>query len=374
MKQITRRKFVKNITSKTVLGAGLLTLPSCSKQSSNQAFPNIQTNKSYKWKMITTWPPHFPIMGEGAEKLAEWIEEMSGGQLQIHVYGGGELVPALEAFDAVSQGVAEMGHGASYYWAGKAAATQFFASVPFGMNAQQMNAWLYSGGGLELWQEVYSAFNLVPFPIGNSGVQMGGWFNKEINSIDDIRGLKMRIPGLGGKVIGQAGGSAILSAGGEIFTNLERGVIDATEWVGPYHDFLMGFHKIAKYYYFPGWHEPGTVLEMFINKNAYNSLPDHLKSIIKTAAYRSNIWTVSEFESKNSDYLQKLIQNPKIELRRFPDDVLKKLKQISNDVINEIISSDSSSKKVYQSFEKFKLKVSTWSVYSERAYYKALTS
>ncbi len=373
MNKITRRKFVKDVSANAVLGSGLLALSSCSKQSGDTAFPNIQTNKSFKWEMITTWPPHFPVMGEGAERLAKWIEDMSGGQLKIHVYGGGELVPALEAFDAVSQGTAEMGHGASYYWAGKAAATQFFASVPFGMNAQQMNAWLYSGGGLELWEEVYSAFNLVPFPIGNSGVQMGGWFNKEINSINDIKGLKMRIPGLGGKVIAQAGGSAILSAGGEIFTNLERGVIDATEWVGPYHDYLMGFHKIAKYYYFPGWHELGTVLEMFINKNAYNSLPDHLKSIIKTAAYRSNIWMVSEFETKNSEYLQKLIQNPKIQIGNFPADVLKKFKLISDDVINEIVSMDQISKKVYQSFKEFKKNASTWSAYSERAYDNALT-
>ncbi|MFQ5587105.1 MAG: TRAP transporter substrate-binding protein, partial [Thermodesulfobacteriota bacterium] len=246
--------------------------------------PAVHARKSFNWKMVTTWPPHFPVMGEGAETFARWIEEMSEGRLRIQVYGGGELVPPLQAFDAVSQGIVEMGHGASYYWAGKAPATQFFAAVPFGMNAQQMNAWLYSGGGLALWEELYAPFNLVPFPAGNTGVQMGGWFNKEIKSIQDIRGLKMRIPGLGGKVIAKAGGSAILSEGGEIYTNLDRGVIDATEWVGPYHDYLMGFHKVARYYYYPGWHEPGTVLEVIINRGAFARLPKELQQVVRSAA------------------------------------------------------------------------------------------
>ena len=172
------------------------------------------------------------MLGEGADNFAKWVKEMSGGRLQITVYGGGELVPPLGVFDAVSQGTVEMGHGAAYYWAGKSPATQFFAAVPFGFNAQALNAWLYSGGGMALWDEVYAKFNLKPFIAGNTGVQMGGWFNKEITSMDDLKGLKMRIPGLGGKVIAKAGGNAVLVAGGEIYTNLDRGVIDATEWVG----------------------------------------------------------------------------------------------------------------------------------------------
>jgi TRAP-type mannitol/chloroaromatic compound transport system substrate-binding protein len=347
-------------------------LVGCRREANITTAPQIDRHKRYKWKMITTWPPHFPVMGEGAENVARWIGEMSAGRLEIQVYGGGELVPALQAFDAVSQGVAQVGHGASYYWAGKTAAAQFFAAVPFGMNAQQMNAWLYGGDGLKLWEEVYAPFNLVPMPIGNSGVQMGGWFNKEIKSLADIKGLKMRIPGLGGKVISKAGGSAVLSAGGEIFTNLERGVIDATEWVGPYHDFLMGFHKIAKYYYFPGWHEPGTVLEMFINKTAFDSLPQDLQSIVRAAAHRSNIWMLSEFEAKNNEYLQKIIQDPKVQLKRFPDDVLEGFKKITQEVIDDIVSNDPLSRKVYDSFSKFQQKVSTWSKFSERAYLEAV--
>lgn len=326
--------------------------------------------KVFKWKMVTTWPPHFPVMGEGADMIAKWIKEMSDGRLDVTVYGGGELVPPLQAFDAVSQGMVEMGHGVPYYWAGKAPAAQFFAAVPFGLNAQALNAWIYSGGGQELWDEVYARFNLVSMLAGNTGVQMGGWFNKEINTIDDIKGLKMRIPGLGGKVIAKAGGTVVLSAGGEIYTNLERGVIDATEWVGPYHDYMMGFYKVAKYYYYPGWHEPGSGLELFVNKSKYEQLPDDLKLIIRTAAMRGNMWMLSTFESKNNTYLQKLINEHNVQLRMFPDDMLSKFKQYSEEVIQEITEKDPMSRKVYESFSKFKKSMGDWAQISEIPYHK----
>jgi TRAP-type mannitol/chloroaromatic compound transport system substrate-binding protein len=322
--------------------------------------------------MVTTWPPGFPVLGEGAEMFAKWVKELSDDRFHVQVYGGGELVPPLEAFDAVSQGTVEAGHGAAYYWAGKSSATQFFTSIPFGMNAQQMNAWLYSGGGLRLWEEVYAHFDLIPFPAGNTGVQMGGWFNREINSVKDIKGLKMRIPGLGGKVIAKAGGAAVLSAGGEIYTNLERGVIDATEWVGPYHDYLMGFYKAAKYYYYPAWHEPGSVLEIFINKKAFEKLPEDLKKVIKASAAKSNVWMLSEFESKNNTYLQKLLKEEKVNLKRFPDEVLKTFKKYSKEVIEEVISKDPMSKKVFQSFSSFQKDISQWAKVSEEAYYSGI--
>lgn len=324
--------------------------------------------------MVTTWPPHFPVLGVGADHLAAWIEEMSEGRIQIQVYGGGELIPPLEGFDAVSQGVAEMGHGAAYYWAGKAPATQFFAAVPFGMNAQQMNAWIYAGGGQALWDELYAPFNLVPMPVGNTGVQMGGWFNREINSIDDLQGLKMRMPGLGGKVIAKAGGSAILSAGGEIYTNLERGVIDATEWIGPYHDQLMGFHKAAKYYYYPGWHEPGTVLELIVNKSAFESLTPDLQAIVRTAAARSNLWMASELESQNNAALRELVAQHNVQLRAFPDEVLDRLRGYADEVVDEIVSVDPMSKKVFSSFDAFRKDVGEWANLSEKMYYAKLSS
>ncbi|GAB4178746.1 MAG: TRAP transporter substrate-binding protein DctP [Geothermobacteraceae bacterium] len=358
MSQQNRRDFLKKATVATAAAAAATTIGA----------PAVHAKKTYTWKMVTTWPPHFPVLGEGADKLAEWVEKMSDGRLRIQVYGGGELVPPLQAFDAVSQGMVEMGHGASYYWAGKSPATQFFAAVPFGMNAQQMNAWIYSGGGQQLWDEVYAPFNLKPMPAGNTGVQMGGWFNKEIKTIKDFKGLKMRIPGLGGKVLAKAGGTAVLSAGGEIYTNLERGVIDATEWVGPYHDYLMGFYKVAKYYYYPGWHEPGTVLETFVNKKAWESLPKDLQEIVTAAAMRSNIWMLSEFEAKNNTYLQKLINEHGVKLKKFPDEVVKTLRGYAAEVLDDIAAKDAQAKKVYESFRKFQKNVLAWSKISEKAF------
>ncbi|MFQ5638071.1 MAG: TRAP transporter substrate-binding protein [bacterium] len=368
MKKIKRRDFLKKGATATVVGGSALLL-GCGSQEQTGDAPAVHTGKNVRWRMVTTWPPHFPVMGEGAELMAQWIDDMSGGRLQIQVYGGGELVPALEVFEAVSQGVVEMGHGVAYYWAGKVPAAQFFAAVPFGMNAQQMNAWLYCGGGLQLWEELYASFNLLPIPAGNTGMQMGGWFNREINTADDLKGLKMRIPGLGGKVIAKAGATPMLTAGGEIYTNLERGVIDATEWVGPYHDYLMGFHRIAKYYYYPGWHEPGPVLELTINKSQWEKLSKDLQMIVRTAAARANMWMLSEFESKNHTYLQKLIHEEKVQVRKFPDQVLKALKGYTDEVIAEMTDQDSVSKKVYESFDTFRKNVSSWAEVSERVYY-----
>ncbi|NOX37508.1 MAG: TRAP transporter substrate-binding protein [Calditrichaeota bacterium] len=373
MSGIKRRQFLGTLGKAVIWSSPLLAM-GCARQNeapSGKA-PAVITNKTFEWKMVTTWPPHFPALGEGAEHFARWVEDMSAGRLKIKVYGGGELVPPLQVFDAVSQGVAEMGHGASYYWAGKAPAAQFFAAVPFGMNAQQMHAWIDAGGGMELWRELYAQFNLVPFPGGNTGVQMGGWFNKEIHSLEDLKGLKMRIPGLGGKVIAKAGGSAILSAGGEIYTNLERGVIDATEWIGPYHDYLMGFHRIAKYYYYPGWHEPGTVTELICNKAAFEQLPTDLQHIIRVAAWRLNTWVLSEFESKNTEYLQKILAEGKVQIKKFPDDVLEKFRQLSQEVIQEVVEKDPFSKKVYQSFHQFQQRVGEWATVSEKMYYNVL--
>jgi TRAP-type mannitol/chloroaromatic compound transport system substrate-binding protein len=370
MEEASRRDFLKTagMVTAAAVGGGAALL-GCSKSEEKKVeAPAVQTKKSYEWRMTTTWPPHFPVMGEAADVFAKWVETMSEGRMKIQVYGGGEIVPPLEAFDAVSQGTVEIGHGAAYYWAGKAPAAQFFAAVPFGMNAQQMNAWIYSGGGKALWEEVYAPFNLKPMQAGNTGVQMGGWFNKEIKTIDDFNGLKMRIPGLGGKVIAKAGGSAILSAGGEIYTNLERGVIDATEWVGPYHDYLMGFYKVAKYYYYPGWHEPGTVLEMFVNKSAFEALPADLQEIIVTAAVRSNMFMLSEFEAKNNEYLQKLINEHNVQLKEFPKDVIKQLRVYSDEVLAEVVASDPMSKKVYESFQGFQKNVRAWGNISEIAY------
>jgi TRAP-type mannitol/chloroaromatic compound transport system substrate-binding protein len=278
----------------------------------------------------------------------------------------------LGVFDAVSAGTVEVGTGAAYYWAGKSPAAQWFASVPFGLNAQGINSWFYSGGGLQLWEEVYAPFNLVPRPHLNTGVQMGGWFRKEMKTIDDFKGLKMRIPGLGGKVIAKAGGTVVLLPVGEIFTSLERGVIDATEWVGPLHDERMGFYKAAQYYYYPGWHEPGTALEIMFNKKVYDSLPQNLKAIVDAVAMEVNLWSLSEFEAGNGAALQKLITEHKVNLVRFPDQLLDDLRKLAKETLEEEADKDPMSGKVHEAFKKFKEQVGIWGSVSENAYYNVI--
>lgn len=366
MNKIERRDFLKK--SSLVIAGGTSALLYACGESEKKESVNINFNETYQWNMVTSWAPNFPLLGEGASNFAKKVDDMSGGRLKIRVYGGGELVPALEVFDAVSQGTAEMGHSASYYWAGKVKAAQFFTSLPFGMNTQQTNAWLQYGDGMELWQDTYNSFNIVPFACGNTGAQMGGWFNKEINSVNDLRGLKMRFPGIGGSVINKAGGSAILSAGGEIYTNLERGVIDATDWIGPYHDYLMGFHEIAKYYYYPSWAEPTGVVELIINKTAYESLPKDLQIIIKNAAEAVNLEMLGAFEEKNSEYYAKIKNETDVQLREFPDEVMATFRKYSKETIEEIVESDAQSRKIFESYNKFHKQIYQWSYLAEQNY------
>ena len=340
-------------------------------QPAQQAVPQSPTPTVYEWKMVTTWPKDFPGLGTGANYLAELIGTMSSGRIQVNVLGAGELVGAFEVFDAVSRGTAEMGHGASYYWRGKSEAAQFFAAVPFGLTAQEMNSWLYHGGGLQLWEKVYEPFNLVPMAAGNTGVQMGGWFNKEINSLEDLRGLKMRIPGLGGTVLKAAGGEPVTLPGGEIFSSLESGVIDATEWVGPFNDLAFGFYKVARYYYYPGWHEPGTTLEAMVNKDAFEALPQDLQAIVRAAARVANQDMLADFTANNNRALQVLIDEHDVQLRRFPQSVLSELAVISNQQLDELAANDPLFREVYDSFRQFRDNAIKWHGVSEQPYLEA---
>jgi TRAP-type mannitol/chloroaromatic compound transport system substrate-binding protein len=321
--------------------------------------------------MVTTWPPKFPIFQTGAEDFAKRVKEMSGGRMSIKVYAGGELVPPMGVFDAVSSGTTEIGSSGSYYWAGKIPAAQFFTAVPFGFTGSQMNAWLYHGGGQELWDEIYAPFNLKAFPSANTGVQMGGWFNKKIESMADLKGLKMRIPGLGGKVMNRAGANVVLLPASELYTALERGVIDALEWAGPYHDLKLGFYRAAKYYYYPGWHEPGSVIETIVNRQAYEKLPPDLKAIVASALAESNIKSRAEFDAKNGSALDELTGKYKVELKKFPDDVLKNLHTLSEQTLKELAESDPKSKKVYDGFTAFSKKIVPWTALSEGAFMAA---
>lgn len=322
--------------------------------------------------MVTTWPANFPIFQDGAEKFADDVRVMSNGRMDIKVFAGGELVPALQVFDAVSQGSIELGHGSAYYWAGKVPEAQFFSSVPFGMTAKGMNAWLYHGGGLELWREIYAPFNVIPFPMGNTGIQMGGWFNKKIESLDDLKGLRMRIPGLGGKVLKRAGGNPVLMSGGEIYTALERGTIDATEWVAPFHDMRLGLNRAAKYYYYPGWHEPGTEFELIINSTNWQKLPDDLKKIIETTATAISEWIYAQMEYHNQIALQELKQKENVEVLEFPADVLAELRKLTGETLEEEASANEKFARVYDAYRSFDRNFTDWNEMTDESYLRAL--
>ncbi len=366
-----RRDFIRRAGLGT-LAAGSAALAGCGEEKAPKAVAGSSADRrSFEWKMVTSWPKNFPGLGTGAARLAELITEMSGGRLTVKIYAAGELVPALGVFDAVSEGVAQMGHSGAYYWKGKSEAAQFFSAVPFGMTAQEMNGWLYFGGGLELWEKVYAPFGLVPLAGGNTGVQMAGWFNTEINSVEDLEGLKMRIPGLGGEVLRRAGGTPVNMPGGELFTSLKSGAIDATEWVGPYNDLAFGLYKAAQYYYYPGWHEPGTTLECMVNREAFDELPDDLKAIVRGAARAANADMLAEYTARNNDALQTLVDDHGVELRRLPDGVLGRLRELSHEVVGELAEKDPLAREVYESFRKFRDQARAWHDISERAYIEA---
>jgi TRAP-type mannitol/chloroaromatic compound transport system substrate-binding protein len=347
-----------------------VTLISCSNEQVSVEEGSCFSNgtSTYQWTMVTTWPKNYPGLGLAPENFSKYIEEMTCGRMKIKVYGAGEFVPAMGVFDAVSQGNVQLGHGASYYWTGKVKSSQFFTAVPFGLTAQEMNGWLHYGGGLELWQEAYEPFNLIPLAGGNTGVQMAGWFKKEINSLDDLKGLKMRIPGLAGEIFTRAGAETVTLPGNEIFLSLQQGVVDAAEWVGPYNDLTFGFHQVADYYYYPGWHEPGSTLEIIINKDAYESLPEDLKAIIKYAAKASNQEMLDEYTARNNKALNELIEKHNIELKKIPDTVLVELRRITDEVMEDFIADDVMAQKVYKSYKEFKDQVINYHRISEKAY------
>ena len=352
-----RRGFLKGAAVAGMAGAAASSLPA----------PAISQGIK-RWRMVTTWPKNFPGLGTGAELLAELIERGTEGKLQVTVFGGGEVVKPFDSLDAVAGGEVEMGHGAPYYWKKNVPAVQFMAGYPFGLSAQEQNAWLQYGGGQELADEIYGQMGCKFFPSGNTGTQMGGWFNKEINSLEDYRGLRMRIPGLGGEVLKAAAAKPVNLPGAEIKPALDAGEIDATEWVGPYNDLAFGLHKNAKYYYYPGWHEPGTTLDNFINLRAWESLPDDHKSVIVAANTAVNQLVLSEYVARNNDSLNTLITKHGVVLKQFPDSVLAGFSVLSNQVVNDLASSDPTSRQVMDSLLSFRKEALAWTSLSETAF------
>jgi TRAP-type mannitol/chloroaromatic compound transport system substrate-binding protein len=336
--------------------------------------PNVIAQPKFQWRMSTTWTPALDVLQGSAQKMAKIADDMSGGRLKIQVFAGGELMPPFGCFDAASQGTIEAFSGAPYYWAGKDAGLQWFSAVPFGLNPNGMMAWYLYGDGLKLWEEAYAAFSLVPRPGPSTGVQMMGWFRKKINTTADYKGLKMRIPGLGGKIVAAAGGTVVLTPGGEIYTALERGTIDSAEWVGPHDDMKLGLHNAAKYYTWPGWHEPGTTGEFGFNKKAYDALPTDLKHIIDYACQSIQVSTLMEYEYKNTVALAKLKTDfkGKVELTQLSGATLKELKKLADAVIKEESEKTPMAKKAYASVTKFQKDLNDWRVISEAAYHASI--
>lgn len=358
-----RRTF---ITTTALTTASILA--GCKRKESQKFGANINKRKKVEIKLCTSWPANFPIMGEGVSRFAKKVNIASGGEIEIKVYPKNILVPALGVFDACSSGEIDAFHSGPYYWKGKNPAFSLFGGFPFGFVANEMGAWMMFGGGLELWREMYGKYNLYPLLGGNTGPQMGGWFKKEIKSLKDMQGLKMRIPGLGGEVMAKLGVNPILLPAGEIYEALERGTIDATEWVGPALDILMGFYKVTKYYY-TGFHEPGSVLELTFNKKVWNSLSKDHQQIITSCANELNSTMVYDFQARNAKTL-KDIKSKNVILKNFPEDVIKAAKKALFEVIDEQSKKSADFKRVWQNIEPFWKANREWTGLELRNYLK----
>jgi TRAP-type mannitol/chloroaromatic compound transport system substrate-binding protein len=343
-----RRKFLTTST----IAIGAVGLGGCYKQEDNIKDKNVNINrgKKVKLKLATSWPAHFPIMGTGVDSFAKRCGELSGGSLDIKVYPKNILVPAMQVFDSTSANQLDAFHSGVYYWKGKNSAFSIFGGMPLGLTSEEMMTWLKFAGGMELWRELYAKFNLYPLVGGSTGPQMGGWFKKEIKSVADLKGLKMRIPGLGGEVMKKLGVNPILLPAGEIFTSLERGTIDATEWVGPALDRMMGFDKAAKYYY-KGWHEPGSILEITFNKIRWDKLSHEHQAIITSASEEMTGTMVQEFRYKNAKALQELPKE--IEIKTFPKDMMDMAKVALNEVLGTEAKKSEDFRRVLDNYNEF---------------------
>ncbi len=328
----------------------------------NPSLPQID------WQMATSWPPSLDTIFGGAQTVAARVAAMTGGKFNITARAAGELAPGLEVLNVVEQGAVPIGHTASYYYIGKSPVTAFGTALPFGFTDRQQNAWLYEGGGLGMLQEFYKEkFGVIQFPAGNTGVQMGGWFNKEIASVADLQGLKMRIPGLGGQVMNKLGVNVQVLPGGEIFQALQTGAIDAAEWVGPYDDQKLGFHKVTKFYYYPGWWEPGPSLEIQINIGEFNKLPEEYQEVLKTAAYEANVTMMARYDAKNPAALQSLMSEADVTLQPFPDDVMEASEAAAFELFDGFAASDTDFGSIFKEWKVFRDAIQPWHRVAELA-------
>ncbi|MBE9138976.1 TRAP transporter substrate-binding protein [Nodosilinea sp. LEGE 07088] len=363
-----RRNLVKTAAYGTA-AAATASLTACA-QGSDPAVDGASDSELPRidWQMATSWPAALDVILGGAQTFADRVSAMSGGRFTISPRSAGEIAPPLEVLNVVSQGAVPCGHTASYYYIGKSPVMGFGASLPFGLTPQQQNAWLYDGGGLAKLQEFYAGqFNVIQFPAGNTGAQMGGWFRREISSISDLAGLKMRIPGLGGQVMSQLGVTVQTLPGGEIFQALQTGAIDAAEWVGPYDDEKLGLNRVAQYYYYPGWWEPGSTLEVQINLDEWNKLPEVYQAIVKTAAFEANLEMLSRYETRNNAALQRLVEGG-VELREYSAEILTAAQEVTFDLYDEFAASDADFKAIYDDWRGFRDRIYAWNQLNQSAF------
>ena len=363
---VTRRGFFGQAAG-VVGGAGLVAACGAGGDESEVGAPAVQTRPRVRWRLASSFPRGLDTIFGTAEHLAEVCSALTGGQFEIRPYPAGEIVPALQVMDAVQQGTVEVGHATSYYFVGKSPALAFDAGVPFGMTARQQDAWLNEGGGLEVVREIFADFNILNFPGGNTGGQMGGWFRREVNTVDDLRGLKMRIPGLGAEVMDRMGVTVQVLAGGDIYPALERGAIDATEWVGPYDDEKLGLHQAAQYYYYPGWWEPSASASFQVNMDAWNALPAEYQEVFRVATKSAARTMLMMYDARNPAALQRILEGG-VELRRFSNDIMTAARDVSIELMESKAAADPGYRRVYDHWREFRDASFRWFSTTESAY------
>lgn len=375
-----RREFL-GVTAKGAVGAAVVGLAGCGSNGAAteaennaqnaelaQAAANDSALPEIRWQMATSWPLALDTIFGGAEIFADRVRAMTSGRFDITPRAGGELAPGLEVLNVVEQGAVPIGHTASYYYTGKSPATAFGTSVPFGLTARQQNAWLYEGGGLDLMQQFYrERFGVIQFPAGNTGAQMGGWWNREIETASDLQGLKVRIPGLGGQVMDKLGATVQVLAGGEIFQALQTGAIDAAEWVGPYDDEKLGLQDAAEFYYAPGWWEPGPTLEVQISISEWDALPEVYQEIVRTAAHQANTQMMARYDARNFDALSRLVEGG-TQLRVFSDDILQAAEAASFELYDELAQGDTDFNSIFTAWKEFRTGIQEWHTALETPY------
>lgn len=365
-----RRAIIKGLSQGAIAATGIAIMGGCQEGQNTSANNSTATDNlpTINWQMATSWPVSLDIIFGGAQVIAERVKILTNGKFIIEPRAAGEIAPPLEVLNVVSQGAVQAGHTASYYYIGKSPVLAFGTSMPFGLTAQQQNAWLYQGGGLTKLQEIYaSKYNVIQFPAGNTGTQMGGWFRKEVNTVNDLQGLKMRIPGLGGQVMAKLGVTVQNLPGGEIFQALQTGAIDAAEWVGPYDDEKLGLNKIAQFYYYPGWWEPGATLEVQINLDEWKKLPPQYQAALQTAAYESNVTMLARYDTVNNEALDRLLKAG-VQVRPYSQEIIEAAEKASFALYDEFAAQDSDFKTVYEQWKVFRERIYTWNNLNEGSF------